>query len=393
VLLFASLSQTVLQASTTQNDLLTASFVVAAVAFLASAERASLPLAALALGLAIGTKVTGVFALPAVGLIGGLLLPRRDWMRFGALVLCMFVAVGAFGYVLNLAHTGSPFGTASATASFSFRQHSWSGRAESLLRIPADTVIDFRISRAWPPDEDLSYFGPLGAVLVIPIVVLTLRRWRRRRVPSIQGALALALPLYVVTLALAYRYNPWIGRFMLTPAALVAPLFGTVLKTPRYATFVLGIALVTLVSTLLFNHAKPSGIAGGSSIWSMTRVQAQSVQRPGMRPVLASLQVCVPVDARIGYVLNGDDWDYPLYGDGLSRSLVRLSTKADQDRSEHLQAVQMRGLTWALVRRGLIEAVPSGWRAVRFRGSGLELLVRQPRPAAPPSAGGANRCF
>jgi hypothetical protein len=372
-LLFATLSQTVLQASTTQNDLLTASFAVTSVAFLASRERSRLPLAALALGLAVGTKITTAFALPGIALTAGFLLPRREWLRFAAPALAMVVVVGGFGYALNLVHTGSLLGAATVTGSY--RQHSWSGRGETLFGVPLAMLLDFRFAPGFAPNEDLSYFGPLGAVLVVPIVVITLLRWRWNKAPRIHGVLALSLPLYVAALAFSYRYNPWIGRFMLIPAALVAPLFGTVQRMPRYAALVMTVALLTLGSTLLFNHAKPSGLGDGSSIWSMTRAQAQSVQRPQMRSVLAAVHACVPRDARIGYVLGGDDWDYPLYGATLSRRLVRLSKQADQARRQLLDSAQLRGLSWVLVRRRLVADVPAGWTPLRFRGSGLDLLV------------------
>jgi hypothetical protein len=216
-------------------------------------------------------------------------------------------------------------------------------------------------------------------VLVVPVVVLTLLRWRRRQVPAIQAALAASLPLYILVLAFSYRHNPWIGRFMLIPAALVAPLLGTVLKTPRYATVVLAVALATLASTVLFNHAKPSGIGRPASVWHMTRTEAQSVQRPAMRRVLATLEACVPPDARIGYVLDRDDWDYPLYGRSLARTLVSLT---DEPARQQLSSAELRGLNWALVRHRLVAAFPPGWTSLRFRGSGLDLLARTRNLAA-----------
>ncbi|MGH3131054.1 MAG: glycosyltransferase 87 family protein, partial [Gaiellaceae bacterium] len=65
-LLFATLSEVALQATTTQNDLVVAAAVVAAAYFILGRSRVDLALAGLAVGLALGTKLTAVFALPVL---------------------------------------------------------------------------------------------------------------------------------------------------------------------------------------------------------------------------------------------------------------------------------------------------------------------------------------
>ena len=51
---------------TTQNDLLAASFVVAAAALVLGRSRAEVVLAGLALALALGTKLTAAYAIPVL---------------------------------------------------------------------------------------------------------------------------------------------------------------------------------------------------------------------------------------------------------------------------------------------------------------------------------------
>ncbi|MFL5980851.1 MAG: ArnT family glycosyltransferase [Gaiellaceae bacterium] len=376
-LLFATLSQTALQATTTQNDLVAASLVVACVAFLATSERHRLWLAAVALGAAIGTKLTVAFALPALIVFAALLVPRREWLRLACLTAVMTAVFGSFGYILNVAHTGSPLGATSATAAF--QQHSWIGRLGTLGLIGARIVVDPVVR-----DEDLAYLGPLGAVLVVPVIVLTLRRYLRGNATRLEAATAAALPLYAIALAYSYRFNPWIGRFMLTPAALVAALFGSVYHHRRYTLAVTALAIATLTTTVVFNHAKPSGIGDGPSIWTMTRAQAQAVQRPVMRPVLATVAACVPAHAAIGYDIGDNDWDYPLFGDRLTRRIVRL------ERSALFQEADRLKLGWVLIARRGATKPPSEWLARTFREPGLILLQRN--PASPDVANRVARC-
>ena len=173
------------------------------------------------------------------------------------------------------------------------------------------------------------------------MIVLTVRRWAHGHASRLELSLAAAVPLYLLTLAAANTYNQFLGRFLITPVALTAPLFATVLNYRRYAAVVGAVAMLTLATSLLFDHAKPSGFFGTPSIWGMTRAEAQSVQRPAMRPVLEALDRRVPPNARVGYVLGSDDWDYPLYGRRLTRRLVKL------DPHQHIRRGDKRGTRMA----------------------------------------------
>src|SRR5207237_943219 len=73
-------------------------------------------------------------------------------------------------------------------------------------------------------NQPISYFRPLGALLVLPVVFGYLFAGFRRRTLSGKGVLALSLPLYVAEVAVVYAYNPFIGRFLIVPMGLVAAL-------------------------------------------------------------------------------------------------------------------------------------------------------------------------
>jgi hypothetical protein len=104
-LLFATLPVVVLQSATALNDLVFGSFLACCAYFLFSWTRVSLALAALALGLAIGTKITALLGLPVLALLGGFLYPRRRWPGL-VLVGVAGVALGSYWYLFNLAETG-----------------------------------------------------------------------------------------------------------------------------------------------------------------------------------------------------------------------------------------------------------------------------------------------
>ena len=104
-LLFASLPLVAVQASTTYNDLVVASFIVIAAYAGIGRARSDLVLLALAIGLALTTKFTGILALPVLALVVAVANPIRRWPALAGAGLAG-IALGAPWYVVNRVETG-----------------------------------------------------------------------------------------------------------------------------------------------------------------------------------------------------------------------------------------------------------------------------------------------
>jgi hypothetical protein len=105
-LLVATLPVIALQASTAQNDLLVASFLVAAAVLLLARGRGTALLAGGATALALGTKLTAVIGIPVLLVIAVAAAPHaRRGPRLAAVLAGS--AAGAYWYVVNWRHTGS----------------------------------------------------------------------------------------------------------------------------------------------------------------------------------------------------------------------------------------------------------------------------------------------
>ena len=105
-LLVATLPVIALQASTAQNDLVVASFVVAAVVFLLDRYSGAAPwLAGAAIALALGTKVTALIAIPVLLVVAFVVWPERKGARLASVLLGS--AAGSYWYVVNWRHSGS----------------------------------------------------------------------------------------------------------------------------------------------------------------------------------------------------------------------------------------------------------------------------------------------
>ncbi len=167
-LVFATLPVVALHGAAILNDLVVASFLLAAVAFLLDRGTASLVLGAVALGLALGTKLNAVLALPLVILvvIAGVPRPRRV---AAALALAGGVLVGMPWYLVNLAETGSLHGDL-ATSTGQKASLSFGGVVGTLRALTFDMVDT---SGFWQTEL---YVGVLVGAAVIGAGALA---WRR----------------------------------------------------------------------------------------------------------------------------------------------------------------------------------------------------------------------
>ena len=408
-LVAATLTQVALQSVTTQNDLLSASFVLAAAALILGRSRAEVVLAGLAIALALGTKLTAVYAVPLLVGLALATLPRRRLAEGVAAAVVAFAAVGAYGYLLNLAETGSPLGDSSATEPYRPSEITWDGTTSTVARIgyrffdlsglhaktavadsiedagrfvfdglgiepnPPETSVaqpfDFAVGQA--SNEDISYFGPLGVLLLFPLslgftIVTIVRRQQWERL-----ALALALPLTALEIALTYRYNIWAGRFMITPVLLTMPLAAVVYRRRPLAAGVACVGAVTLFAAHAYNVAKPTGLDGTRAVWSLPRAEAQALTRPEIEQAITAVERQVPDGARIG-IAGLDEWVYPLYGSKLDRRVVPLPD------ADPLRAAERLDLDWVVV--GAPDRRPparANWREAHFADSGWTIYGRR----------------
>jgi 4-amino-4-deoxy-L-arabinose transferase-like glycosyltransferase len=414
-LLTATLTEFALESVTTQNDMVVAALAGAAAFFVLGRTRTDVALAGLALGLALGTKLTVVLALPALALLalaaGG---ARRLAWAAGATAAALLL-VGSYGYALNLIHTGSPLGdaaenttlqpertfggTVSTIGRIGFRFIDLSGyspNAEAVeaigdagswtfdtLGVPVNpdeaTLQDFVFSVNTSAEEDNSYFGPLGFLLLVPLSIGFLAALAARRTGRAQAALAATLPLYVVGLALAYRYNPWIGRFLLTAAALTMPLAAAVYRIRAVAALVAVVGVVTLFVTHRHSTTHPTGTDGEPAVWNLDRASTIALRFAPMQQTLSGIDDTVPEDVTILALVGGDDFVYPLYGPNLTRRVHTVSSsELGSDRwSNLLRLADELHAGWILDNGELpVEPAPGWTEVVRYTDNGWTLLKR-----------------
>lgn len=395
-----------LQSVTTQNDLIVASFVAVAAYFLHTRSALGGALAALACALALGTKVTAFLALPILLLLALVLLPRRALAVAAVSAVVSFAAVGASGYVRNATHTDGIFGSGDAQSGYRPTAITFRGTTSSLAKLtwhmfdlsgyhvkPAirarmasvgeKTFAALNIptypleSSAYPftfdpnitSEEDTSWFGPLGFLVIVPVCVVAALRWRPRKTNPAVLLHALAIPAYALALVLVYKEGSWYGRYLLTGVVLALPLVAAVYRIRVLAAATAAVGVLTLALVLAYNANKPTGLEK-TPVWNLERAEAQSIGLPGFERIIETVDAHSRPGEPVGVVMLEQDWDYPFYGPRLERPVVALPRRGV------LTEAGRRGLRVVVLGRN-VKPPPraEGWRILRFSWQGTVLLA------------------
>jgi hypothetical protein len=350
--LLATFSLFALEATTAQNDLVAASFPVIAACLLLGGGSIEAVLAGVALGIGLGVKLTTLLTWPVLAWLvwmGG----RRTVVRTLAGGAGAFLAVGVWGYVLNLIHTGHVLGHGggrvdqSVSPSFVTATHTFvrivyrtldlgklanwqiwvfagagiaAGAAVAIVArrrgaaasvaVPLVTpalVLGLAPVIAWItrlihiPAQDPIFgfslnrdasedFSAFGPLGALALISVPILVAVAYRADRRQLALAVALPSYLILLGLYAQYNIWVVRFMIVPAALAAPLFGHLFRGRAATAALVAVASLTVFYTLELDVTKP--LVGRTPLpWTFTQEDAlrQSPAEPTGRNAAAAL--------------------------------------------------------------------------------------------------------
>lgn len=170
-LAFATLPIVALQASGALNDLVVASFLACAALFALRPGRARLALVALAVGLALGAKLSALLAFPTLALVVAVARPARSWPGI-ALAGAAGIALGSTWYVVNLVETGELDGGLARIAEQG-ANHAPAAVATTALRLTLDAI-----DMSGASERHATLF--LGAAAVLALLGL-IRRFRPHR--------------------------------------------------------------------------------------------------------------------------------------------------------------------------------------------------------------------
>jgi hypothetical protein len=129
------------------------------------------------------------------------------------------------------------------------------------------------------------------------------------------------------------------------------------------------VAIVTLGVTHAYNVMKPTGldIGGRQAVWNMPRAQAQALGEPSLGVSMNALDLRVPVNAHVGLVFGGNEWDYPLYGPNLKRRVSEFASVHSAARSRATYLVLGLGFSAPRGAEWRQQPLANGWTLLSRR--------------------------
>ncbi|MFC5000966.1 hypothetical protein ACFPIJ_24400 [Dactylosporangium cerinum] len=342
----------VLEATSTQTDLVVALWVACVATFTLDGLRArSGPFDVLLIGTAAGltllTKATGLLAaglLLAVWAVAQLRLARWRGLP-GAVAVGALMLLLAGPSLLRVQQTyDNPLGPAHLRESISMQRHDPASVlvnalrvAETALQTPAGPVNDAIAAgiigvagvlgvdpqgrditywneqfpyQSWPPDEDRVSFPAQGVLILLGALVLVFRRDTR----LYAAVFWLAILAYVVTV----KWQPWGNRLIVFLLVLGAPLAGlwiAGLTGRRVATWVTAGVLVAGVAAggLAVAYGWPRRLVGAGNVFTTSQLDQRFIREPTWQRdyVWAADAIRAAGAKKVGLIQGYNTWEYP----------------------------------------------------------------------------------
>jgi hypothetical protein len=191
-LLFMLTPIALLQSSDAKNDLVVASFLVAAAVFTFGKTRSELLLAALATALAVGAKFTAAYGLVVLVVLALVAAPRsaRAWRL---LALGAGTVAGSYWYVVNLHVTGRFLGDQSGTGTLTAPLDP----KPNLVTSYGDALDTLDLSGA--RGKDIVIYAVVAVIVAAALAFMGTRRW------AAAAGVVVAVPLLMLPLSEAGR--------------------------------------------------------------------------------------------------------------------------------------------------------------------------------------------
>jgi len=376
----------VVQSTTTQNDLIIAAFFASTTYFLFAFRETRnwkyLWLAAIGIGLAVGTKASSFLVMPSIILIS-LAVTRTDdkpgiWLKnLSILCVSVIVALCIFaipsGYVENYYLFGNPIGNRDVSSIHSFvgkpvgyimrggtynilrfgfdflsldglPQINLVNRSQYVLRFVPRQILSFfdvdlesleatsfsSFDYDRPPQE--RYWGILGFGLIWIVVFLSLFRIIKH--PDF-FLLSLAVIIFLISQAYSSPYDASKGRFFSACMIFAVPLIGLTLLVNKpifraYLTIVVLLGCVSAVSATILKITPLSSVypekLDNKLMFSMDRLEQLTFNNHTYYRPLVTFEFLVPADAKVAIFLYPNTFEYPLYGRYLSRVIMPINS-------------------------------------------------------------------
>jgi Dolichyl-phosphate-mannose-protein mannosyltransferase len=199
------------------------------------------------------------------------------------------------------------------------------------------TIIPFTYHKRFEFFNANPSFGIFGFALILPLIFLVLIGVIRQG--KAYYILGIAFILHFMALSYTAAYDPWKGRYMLSTAVYGVPFLSLLFMSPKWALqgekfkllkFYAGIIVLVgsisaVLAVYLNERCLPIAAMGRPSAFDTERVALQTWARPDITPAYQKFNQLVPQNATVALGTINDDYEYPLWGNKLTRHLIPIN--------------------------------------------------------------------
>jgi len=235
--------------------------------------------------------------------------------------------------------------------------------------------------------EDFSFFGSVGLILLgiaVYVLIFEIIKFIRKKTTfsSRYFIFAYLCLSYLLILSFVYKWDPWLSRYFVSMVLIAIPLLAKIFNSDRetfkrLGTVIIIYSVLFLIPTTFMNQLKPlnpykrsigdpfwyllpyttrtqfntpealpqiNGIGWAPLSWNRDYEGLRYLLRPREEKFIRNYEALIPENSRVGVILGFYQWDYPLFGNKLNRTIIPVNTRNIQDENFNYLVVSKKEL-------------------------------------------------
>jgi hypothetical protein len=201
------------------------------------------------------------------------------------------------------------------------------GRKLNLERPEYTVVGKFDLDPDYPFHRERPFWGIISFLMFLPTIFLVFKSKKVENKKAFWGLFAATI-IHFVCLSYTAPYDPIKARYFMNMAVWALPLIGLLFlenKRSIYLAFCSVFIALASLGTIFYRILLPI-CSTEKSIFSMNRMEQLTISRPEIYEAYKKFDEIVPKNAivALGTQQEHEDFEYPLWGKGLTRKLIPI---------------------------------------------------------------------
>jgi hypothetical protein len=183
--------------------------------------------------------------------------------------------------------------------------------------------------------QERPYWSIISFGMVFPLVLLLFvgfRKYSKTEQGKSLLMLSCAMILHFISLSYTAPYDPIKGRYFMNMAVWAMPLLiligyqlSIIGKSKLFLFYCLVLTVtISLSAVFVVFNKRIHPIFGQKNIFNLSRMELMTLTRPDVLPAFQKFDELVPKDAIVALGTTNEDFEYPLWGEGFTRTLIPI---------------------------------------------------------------------